>query len=228
MFGTADQYTKALNIIGAASFVVCCSSSYILLQLEPTIASGPKIELPFAKVYLPVAWLGGAFIVSIVFRIIKLHDCISDLLGIREVYDIQNILIPAYRRVLPDRSPPGETVFAEKRRDLMKRVFYYYAPGPPGRNVISDHLVAMAWESLCWLWLITEAIVIAFIFGLVAIYFHSFGGICFFFGAMGLLVILYFVAKQQCRKQTKAEVEAILETESRRSEIRTAFNEILG
>jgi hypothetical protein len=226
MFGTPEQYPKALNIIALSTFVVLGVSSFIFLRYEPAMARGPMFELPIIKLQMPFIWVGGIMVVSILFRIVKLHDRISDLLSIREKYDVNEIISPIFSNVMPQSKLPERDALILHRRTLMKRIFYRYAPGPPGKNAISDHLVAMAWESLCLYWIVTEAAFVLAVFTICSALLALTNASLIFLALFSVSFSLCFVAIAQCKKQTKEEIEAILDNDDRKHEIRSVFNEI--
>lgn len=231
MFGNPDNYTKVLNHIGIFSFLGIIASAALLFMLGgQDVPRGPTIEVSLLvlKFPMPIPWAVFALAASIFFRIIKLHDRISDIGGIRKKYDIQYIIMPVFRAVFPgDAAPPRESVLVDRRRALMRAIFYKYAPGVPGKNIISDHLVAMAWESLCWFWVLTELACIALIFAVVSLAFCVMSAFFAFLAIFCLLLLVCFVSHCECIKQTAGEVEAILEDAARRDEIKRAFDDIL-
>lgn len=170
----------------------------------------------------------GVVILTILFRVVKLHDRISDVLGIRKRYDYENIILPLYLGVNGPNAirPDPEKVHLSRAR-IMRASFYRYTNGKDPLS-IDSHFVEMAWESLALYWGITEAIFIQLILAL-AMTISGALRLGFYFGLLvTVLGALYLLAERHCIRQTSQEVGEILASPDRRNQIKAAFDEILG
>ena len=74
----------------------------------------------------------------------KLHDRLSDILHIRERFDISHILFPL--ALASGAACTVEQIWKIKRnrQDLMYKVFYKYASSSPGKSQIELHYITLA------------------------------------------------------------------------------------
>lgn len=229
IFNVSKSYEDMLNKIGIFTLGFLIVSWYFILLSFPEfnkyinkfikdffeIKNSIKIfefELPFSFV-IPTS-------ISIICRIIKLHDKVSDILSIRLKYDCQNILIP-----LVEGSGASISSFEklkENRNDLMGKTFYKYAGYTSPK--IDEHLINMALDSLCWYWIIVEGLVVTLTTFTICIFSSKLGIIRILFLFIIILIIAYLGLENTCRKRTYSEVQAILNDDERKRDIKVVFN----
>lgn len=229
IFNVSKSYEDMLNKIGIFTWGFLTISWYFILLSFPEfnkyinecikyffeIKNSIKIfefELPFSFV-IPTS-------ISIICRIIKLHDKVSDFLGIRLNYDCNNILIP-----LAEGSGYSISSFKkikENRTDLMRKTFYKYAGYTS--PAIDQHLVNMALDSLCWYWIVIEGLVVILTTFTICIFSSKLGIIRILFLFIIILIIAYLGLESTCIKRTNLEVDAILNDDTRKNEIKAVFN----
>lgn len=228
-FDVTKSYDKMLNKIGIFTafwllfqwhlILVCFPEfkNYInevvigTLQLNKPIKIY-EIELSFSYI-IPL-------ILSLVCRVIKLHNKVSDIFKIRYKYDLDNIIFPIAEGV-GYRIASIEKV-KSKRDYLMRKVFYRYAGYTNPQ--IDTHLINMALDSLCWYWIVIEWEFITCITLLIC----SFSDNKIIVGILIVLIVILGLAcsslKKMCIPKTKSEVVEILNDNNRKREILGVFN----
>lgn len=229
IFNVSKSYEDMLNKIGIFTWGFLIVSWYLVLLSFPEfnqyinesikeffeIKSSITIfgfELPFSFV-IPTA-------ISIICRIIKLHDRVSDLLDIRLNYDCYNILIPLAEG--SGCSIRSLKKIKENRTDLMGKTFYKYAGYTS--PAIDQHLINMALDSLCWYWIIVEGLVVTLTTFIICIFSSKLGIIRMLFLIIIILIIACLGLRNTCKKRTSSEVNAILNDAKRKNEIKAVFD----
>lgn len=225
----AKTYTAILNQIGGITLSVMCACVWLANQWAPALlaSTGPQIEVDSLKISIPAYPLLGAVILAGIFRLIKLHDRISDLFGIRKRYDYKHIIRPLFLGSKPGAPFPAPEKLHMKRREIMRATFYVYTQ-ESGDEVIDGHFVEMVWESLRWLWAIVEAIAVLIACSVLCLVLGELGAALKFGLLLMLLGSLYPVAAKYSARQTSNEVTEILRSPARCGKIAAAFDEILG
>ncbi|HUT35336.1 MAG TPA: hypothetical protein VNE39_17750 [Planctomycetota bacterium] len=225
-FGTVSSYSKMLRKIGFFNF---CFSLIAVMYLASRV---PKLDRLLDWGSSTVTWASitigvGAFLVAVVFtglsRIFKLHDRVSDILGIRAAFDVHEILMPM--ALASGVSLPVDKVpeISRRRNDLMHRVFYKYASSDPSRTRIDPHYVTMALDQWCWYWVVVEAAVIAATTGIVLIISGQPAEAC---GALVTVALLTAVLKgimRGCRRYAYQEVQQIMAQEDTAEAVAEVF-----
>lgn len=229
IFNISKSYEDMLNKIGIFTWGFLIVSWYLIILSFPEfnqyinkfikesfeIKSSITIlgfELPFSFV-IPTA-------ISIICRIIKLHDRVSDIMDIRLNYDCYNILAPLVEG--SGSSIRSLKKIKENRTDLMGKTFYKYAGyiSP----VIDEHLINMALDSLCWYWIIVEGLVVTLTTFIICIFSSKLDIIRMLFLIIIILIIACLGLRNACRKRTSLEVNAILDDVTRKNEIKAVFD----
>jgi len=116
---------------------------------------------PLGLKNVPTAYVIVAFLISFVARVSKLHDRVSDLFGIRQRFDLHEILTPLAGGVgIPvDLATIGK--LADRRNEIMADIFYRYASST--KPVIDEHLIWAALDKWSWFWICIEGTTIGMI-----------------------------------------------------------------
>ncbi|MBZ5618797.1 MAG: hypothetical protein LAQ69_08755 [Acidobacteriia bacterium] len=155
-----------LNKIASVTFFVSIAALGLLSWQAPVLGAllpAWRVKIPQTDAEIPVAVLVGALVVAGVSRLIKLHDRLSDLFGIRRRFDVHCILLPmaaASGAALP--LDQQETV-RNRRKVLMTKLFYQYASSSPRKSVIEQHAITMALDQWSWYWILVEASLLLFV-----------------------------------------------------------------
>lgn len=186
----------------------------LLQSIKVESELGPVKGLKLLYVALP-------FVVALASRLLKLHDRISDVLGLRLIIDVDWILIPLASGVGVEVDEARILAFRIRRRDALYKVFYPFASLPDAK--IDRQLIRTALDNLAWLWSMVEALflVVLTTVGLIALGARSLSLVG---GSLALVLLLSIWAQwTACRRSSSAEVAAILAEDSRRTSIREYF-----
>jgi hypothetical protein len=223
-FKTVNTYGAMLNKLATANFFVGLIAFYFITTQSSTlheIATRFSLDISISGFKIPAGFLIPPLGLAIFFRIIKLHDRISYIFRLRAFYDWEYVLKPIRDAVGSELDK--KTVLSNRGR-LMSKVFYRYASSRDDNPVVDKHLIEMILDQLTWYWMIIESSFIVFcVFGIL-LYLDAFEhALVVFYLGLGL-VIFSKVLQGSCSKYTIQEVEVILDSASRKREIKEHFD----
>jgi len=228
IFSTVGDYPKMLNKIALCTLIVSIAAIWFLRTQFPAFDSHLKpLNLPIsvgAGINVPLATFALALMFAFIARVIKLHDRLSDVFGIRQRFDVSEILFPLALGAGASITTDQIRSLKKQRESLMYKSFYAYASSTPGKAVIDSHYITMALDQWCWYWVVLETTFIVFVLAitfLVAKHFET--------AAILLLLILTFIGVLQvirklCSDYALQEVEAILTDVQRKLAISGVFS----
>jgi hypothetical protein len=165
-----------------------------------------------------------ALAVALITRVVKLHDFISDVLGIRRRFDCYYILFPLATMVGELLTSTQKAAVISARSDLMRKVFYRYASSRVDAPLVDKHEIEQALDAWSWFWVCVEAVIIFTCTGLIAHFFHAHKlGIRLLIIA-GSLVLLAAVLFSRVGKYTRVEILAIATDPTAANDVRSVFN----
>jgi len=173
---------------------------------------------------LNVAYVLVPFIVSLVSRVIKLHDRISDIFRIRLKFDTEHILLNLARGAGIGIDQKIRQVLREKRQEAMYRIFYPYAGFKDPR--IDMQLVRSALDNWGWFWAELESSTILLI--AIAIAWLIKDELVIKACVIWLIILIALMVYHwfECRRSAIREVNAILIDNERKKEIQTYLQSI--
>jgi len=132
--GRAANYDEMLTRIAIGTIVISSLAIWWMRSAIPSLdvylASIDKMPAvgPF-KDYdkLPVGTILPGIVIGVLFRVVKLHDRVSDLFGVRRRFDISEILIPICGQLDKKLTFERRDQLAQERHQWMDRLFYAYA-----------------------------------------------------------------------------------------------------
>ena len=217
-FGTISSYKEMLAKIAIFTFVSTVAGLGLLSHQIPEVSSFFQqwpVKIPVEGLELPLFILVSGLVLAIVARIIKLHDRISDILGLRRRFDVAHILSPMATSV---GVTANESVLKTRRRELMRAVFYRYTSS--WQPVIDAHYVTMAMDQWSWFWVLVESIPIWVAVGVVlAVYERFVAAGLVGAGLVGAAIILTWSWSMSI-KYAKQQVDEILSDGQRRQEVK--------
>jgi hypothetical protein len=223
-FATVSSYSEMLNKIAFYTWGGATLVTLILRKIVPEIDSALapySVQVSFLGFALPFGTIAPAFLLALISRIFKLHDRISDLLGIRVRFDVSEILLPL---ALQSRASVRVDAIRRSRRNLMNTAFYAFASSSPGAAAIPAHYVTLALDQWSWYWVIVESTVTLTVSAAVCAAFKHFGASSAFLGLVLLLLWALQGVRIRCRNLALDEVEQILSDDSRTRTVMEAFN----
>jgi hypothetical protein len=184
-----------------------------------------NVDLPYLKEVKLLGYVLPGVALGFLARTIRLHDRISDVLRIRERFDVDEILLPLARG---SEFPVGTLSMDQlrnSRRALMGRVFYRYASSTDAK--IDKHLIYEALDWWSWYWVIVEALAVFIPTGIVLWLaepkWHAWIvlAVCI---VAGLVCLPFF--RSHCARYAGAEVREILDDATRKAEVNSGFRAV--
>jgi hypothetical protein len=227
LLGAVQNYPQMLRKISTFSFLFACIAIYILSSQIPSLGSflkNYKYSINVLNMSLPFGIFIPAFLFALVSRIIKLHNKLSDVFSLRVRFDTSHILLPMAKASGTTNANIDLKKITEKRKKLMKEVFYKYASSTPNMSVIDTHYVIMAMDQWSWFWIVQEGVFIFIITSLILLFVGKLMTTFILTAvvAIGLLLLLYIWVG--CRKYAEQEIEQILDNPLRMKAIAGVFN----
>lgn len=168
---------------------------------------------------LPLLYIAAPFVVALASRVVKLHDLVSDVLGLRRRLDTEFVLFPLAEGVGVALDDTRRCALTFGRIDAMYRVFYPYVSLPESK--IDQQLVRTALDNLGWFWVAIEALVLMLPTTAWLLYLEQ-GGLALGGVVVSLIAVVFaHLQWQVCKRSTAAEVRAILADAQRREHIAT-------
>jgi len=227
LFGQPANYDEMLRKIAAFTFIVTAAYTVLFAVFSSPAQAvllriGPPVDMDIYGVKLrtvPILLLLPPIIVTLVFRMARMHNQVSQLLRIRSRYDIHDILVPLAEGAGAKLSASQLRRLRDEqlRREAMNSVFYRYASS---RNpLIDSQLIITALDKWTSYWIWCEATMVAALATLVAALCGTLA--LAFWCAMSAVGFTLFGALQlrQCRKATRDELAAILERQDWKQQI---------
>ncbi|MDP1690308.1 MAG: hypothetical protein Q8L52_03885 [bacterium] len=228
LFRAVSDYPSMLNKIATFVFII---AMLLLGFIRNHIPAVEQFLAPYNyKIYLnnnwtiPIGTILPAFIIALLSRILKFHDRISDLFGIRQRFDVQNILYPMALAVSPNLFLTQIKLLNERRNELMVKVFYKYASGTSGKAVIDSHYITMALDQWSWYWIVLEGLTLTTITSLVLLFSGdaiSSAILLIIVLAAGLTLLPMII--KLCARYALNEIEQIISDQNRKNEIERVF-----
>jgi hypothetical protein len=187
-----------------------------LAQLDAAVA---------AERSLPAGYVLPALLVGIAARVFRLHARLSDLLGIRECFDLEVIIAEFADELHIDLKSLTPAQLRAARHNLMRKGFYPYVASQSPQ--IDAQLIHQALDAWSWFWIGVESTLVFTLtsFALVAAGSHRLGLQTFGYTLAFALVCLPAL-RRQCQRYAVAQVRAILADKTRAAAVRAAFNEL--
>jgi hypothetical protein len=163
-FASVSDYPSMLNKIALYTFGVTLLMALWLYYQVPALRPWMlpiEVTIPEFPAKIPLGVLFAAFVAAFLSRIFKLHDRISDMLGIRKRFDLEVILFPMASASGAALTLIRQEAVRRERVRLMSDVFYKYATSSPGKAVIEIHAITMALDQWSWYWIVLEADAVA-------------------------------------------------------------------
>jgi hypothetical protein len=226
-FGTVDSYPSMLNKIATFTFIGLILAVWLLREVFGDLDAFLKplnVRIPIQSgLSIPLGTLLPAFVIALLSRIFKLHDRLSDLLGIRKRFDVSDILFPLALGCFTNLSPTQIRRIRNNRQDLMQKVFYKYVSSSPGSAVIDQHYIIMALDQWCWYWIVLELSALAFMLAMILLIGGKYLLAALLFLSVLIATSLLFHIRKLCSDYAMQEIEQIIATHVRRESIAEEF-----
>lgn len=226
------NYPEMLNRIAFFTFLFALVLSFAVPSPQEVLAtqdwmkqlSNLNINFGFITVSLGNGLVAAG--VALFCRIIKLHDRISNVLGIRLWFDIHAILIPLAAEAGVSLDFKRLEKVRLERSELMRKTFYRYASSTNPR--IDSHDIIMALETWSWFWVLLEGVALgmgAFLWCLVAGAYATASWIAL--ACMIAIILFAFGSHRWPVQNAKRQLSLILEDDARKADIKESFERAL-
>jgi uncharacterized membrane protein len=219
-FDRPTNYGEMLNKIGFFTFLTGVALALAVSNFSPAVKGvlgSSHTEVELLSIKIPLGYVIPAALFALIARIVRLHDRISDLFGIREKFDLRRILVPLCQKLGVRVDEPLISEFRARRGPVMGRFFYRYASFEDPQ--ISKALVLGAIDLWTWYWILLEMICLLMISAVVL----SFVGVPWFAATMYAAtiagILLFLTYDRFCGKRAEEQVEEILSDPARAAAI---------
>jgi hypothetical protein len=193
-----------------------------LSQIDFTLAVGDNKVLP-----VPGGFLIPALAAGMLTRIYRIHAVVSNLLGIRETFDIDVIIRELAAQSAIDLASVSRDTLVAHRHSIMRRAFYPYVNSFD--PCIDPQLIGHALDAWSWFWIGIEATSIFVLTGLVLVAAGVYSiGLATFGGTLVLAAVGLPAMRAQCRRYAIAQVRAIVSDSDRANVVRRAVDCVMG
>jgi TIR domain len=230
IIGQPENYSEILERVFASTLACGFIYTALLAQASPAFRNfldsmsatadfGPLKGIKALYVIIPLAIAVGS-------RAIRLHDRISDVLGLRQTFDTLHILFPLAEGAGSTLSETCRARLTAERQAAMYATFYPFAGF--ANPVIDRQLVRTAADNWSWFWAAVESIFLGLITLSILIFLTQWAHVAGL--SVWLVVLLGFVLSQWsvCRRSASYEVQAILDDPARKQTVRAYFAKICG
>jgi hypothetical protein len=226
-FETVQNYSAMLNKIAVYTFCVALATVLLMRNQSQVVndaLAAMSFAIPLGSLTVPVGTLLPAFGMAFMSRVFKLHDRLSDVLGIRRRFDRTEILLPLAAASGATLSIDQIESIAKERNNLMGKVFYKFASSDEKKTKIDSHYVAMALDQWSWYWVVLEAMFVVAAGGVILLVLGHRGMAVMAAGVVFAGMALLEMIREFCAKYARDEIREILKVKGAPSEIRNAFN----
>lgn len=226
IFGQPADYSDILQRIFWCTLFTGFVCTLLLAQVSPAFKDfinliSTDASLPFAK-GVKILYVIIPGIIAVFSRTLKLHDRISDALGIRFHFDTTYLLYPLCKGTGISLSEERKEKIQKVRRDAMYQTFYAYA-GFKSPN-IDDQLVRTAADNWGWFWVLIESFLLLLITVVIFACLQKWIYAAIISGFIFVVILLIFHFWNECIKSADPQIKAILRDPKRNGEIRNYFS----
>jgi hypothetical protein len=234
IFSTAPTYALVLQRLAGCAFWETYVITFFLRDIPQIGAAFRSVEShgslgmtigTFSQSHvLNISGLVIALTVALLTRAVRLHDRISDVLGIRKRFDQKHILFPLATLVGQPLTAVKRKAVVAKQRDLMRDLFYRYASSRADTPLVDKHEIEHALDSWSWFWVCVEGIVLFAVAGVIAhlFYAHTLGVRLLIVG--GIFISFAVMQYPRLARYAQIEISAIATDSTAARDIRAKLN----
>jgi hypothetical protein len=168
------------------------------------------------------------FIIALIAAVVafetKLHDRLSDWFGIRQRFDVGNILLPLAVLVGAKLTPMQLSKLVSNRKSLMHMVFYRFADSISTNSLVRKHDINQALAAWSWYWIFIENLPLFLSCAVVAYYFAAYKTSCAFSGIFVLCLLVATFRRKKLADYTRPEIESIVNDPDASAAVKAAFD----
>lgn len=228
---SVNNYNEMLTKLGWYTFGGALLCIFTLRQFTPLVTQVTAcIDSVFPKeaadvLPFPIS-LVSVFILAIatalVAHAIKLHDRLSNLLGIRNEFDVNYVLYPLAIASGANLSVAQFNKVRQLRKSLMGSTFYAYVSST--NPVIDSHTITQALTNWSWFWVCLEAIAFLTVTAIILAIYGAWPAAASLLIACMVLLLLMRFFRLQSATYAESQVEQVLRDSARRAAVAAEFN----
>lgn len=229
MVGSVKDYQGVLDRTSWCTLVVATTAAWYVLHSLGLLDGSPALLNHQVRIWdnqVPLGPLAAGLVIAFLARALRLHDRLSDLLRIREDFDVILILEPLAAGAGVNLTAEDRAAVRARRVALMDSVFYRYASSGSDAPLIDAHLVRSALEQWSWYWCVVEACAIVAASAIVVLTTHDVTLVLYALVMLSGLQLLLEGLMYLCERHATREVTLILASHERRGEIAEAFRAV--
>jgi len=233
VFATPTSYALVLQKLAGFAFWETYIITFFLRDIPQIGAAFRSAEshgslgmvigaLPYSNT-LNISGLAIALAVALLTRATRLHDRISDVLGIRKRFDQNHILFPLAKLVGQDLTVLQRKAVIANQNHLMRDLFYRYASSRAETPLVDKHEIESALDSWSWFWVWIEAVMFFAIAGIIAHLFHAHTLGVRFLTVDAIFVSFAVMQYPRLRRYAEIEISAIAADSTAARDVRARF-----
>lgn len=228
-FGLTKDYSEMLRKIATFTFIVSCILMVVVTTASPSLSTfvdkfSLSVDL-FGIKKIAIGYIIPPALITIIARVIKLHDKISDVFKIREVFDICEILIPLAGGVGIATNLQTIEKFRNNRDDLMREAYFEYAGSMDPK--IDPHLISTALDKWSWFWILIESVIVGILAQVVLLVIGAYQHAAWLGSILLVAIVIASTVHKACASAAHTQVKAILTDSQRQIDIRKVLNDAL-
>ena len=225
-FASPSDYPEMLNKISIWTLLDSLALTVIIGLVCPVAARilgkyPLKVEI-YGGLAIPILYVVPPVVIAVFARVVRLHDKVSDVLLIRENFDVFHILLPLAGAVGCPLDLDKLPLLRSKRRELMNKTFYRYASSTEPK--IQKHLIVSALDKWSWYWILVEFLVIGLCAFVLLLCCGAYQGAAWLGAVLLASMLLGIWGNRFCTRTAQAEVREILGDPARSAEIKVVFS----
>ncbi len=226
-FDRPTSYGEMLNKIGIFTFLSALGLTLVVAYFVPSIKAflnSDPTTVEILTMKIPLLFVVPPAIIGLVARILKLHDRVSDLFGLRARFDLYRVLIPLCGALQISVDKGFRDKLSARRTSAMERTYYAYASFEDPK--ISRALVLSAIDRWTWYWVLAETCVLLGIAATVLLVFRAYAGACLALITLLLAMLLFSTYYEACGRLADAQIEEMVAEPQRANELKAEFTQI--
>lgn len=162
-----------------------------------------------------------ALLISVIERIFRIHNLLSDILKIRKNFDTKYIIKNIIEKI--GLNIDNDTI-ENKRKEIMRNIFYEYVSSFDPK--IDRHNIEEALDYWTYFWVLLDSIFFLVFFIFISLVFQNFYLFLIYFLIIIIfsLVDYFYLYRIRCKEKANEEVNEILHDKKRKKEIRKYLN----
>lgn len=227
-FDRPTNYNEMLNKIGAFTFLEALLLTLLVGWASPqagALLGSYALPIKVFSIEIPLLYVVPAVIIALIARIVRLHDKVSDVFGLRSMFDLYRVLVPLAGAIGVAVDESLRTALSQLRKKAMQRTFYQFASFEDPK--ISKALVLSAIDVWTWYWILGELLVLLATAGVLLLFLHAFQVAAYVILCTWLLTILFCSFYNVCGAKADHQINEIVSDQSRVEILRSEFQRIV-